>query len=291
MSNKTKKLAAIAVSKSLCKEYSTPEYNRVVYLKNNQEFQINLFNPYDYVIAAKISIDGKEMQNSLVLNPGERVWLERPLGYNDHKFKFETYNVDMNDNDVKKAIANNGEIRIKFYKEDEDARSAYYVWDNSWDFRDNNNYNKHGNEFLDKYNLIYNKSENTWLNTSYPVDYDGPRFKSLGNVATNTALTNNIATMDSYDINTKSNVTKATFNCSDIRETGRIGEGNKSNQKFKKINKQFSYWPFETVFIKLLPESEKQYSGSDLKKVYCCMCGRKLKSNYKFCPYCGTEID
>ena len=49
------KLAKIAINKSLCKEYKNQETNdRVVYLNNNQEFQIQLFNPYTYTIGATI---------------------------------------------------------------------------------------------------------------------------------------------------------------------------------------------------------------------------------------------
>ena len=43
--------------------------------------------------------------------------------------------------------------------------------------------------------------------------------------------------------------------------------------------------------IKILPMSEKPYTASDLQKIYCCECGRKLNTKYKFCPYCGTKIE
>ena len=40
-----KKMAQLAINKSLLKEYSTNEDSRVVYMDNNDEFQIQLFNP------------------------------------------------------------------------------------------------------------------------------------------------------------------------------------------------------------------------------------------------------
>ena len=40
-----KKMAQLAINKSLLKEYSTNEDSRVVYMHNNEEFQIQLFNP------------------------------------------------------------------------------------------------------------------------------------------------------------------------------------------------------------------------------------------------------
>jgi rRNA maturation endonuclease Nob1 len=53
----------------------------------------------------------------------------------------------------------------------------------------------------------------------------------------------------------------------------------------------FESWSFRTETILLLPTSNKPVSDSDLKKIYCCECGRKLQKKYKFCPYCGAKID
>ena len=101
--NNYEKLARIAVDKSLLKEYS--DY-RTVYMDNNTEFQIQLFNPYDYVIGVSFDFNGTHKSSSLlVLKPGERVWLDKS----------------------KKAIKNNGNINIEFYKEK--VSNLYY---SSW---------------------------------------------------------------------------------------------------------------------------------------------------------------
>ena len=71
--------AKIAVNKSLLKEYSSSKYQRVVYLNDGDEFQIQLFNPEHHPIAAKIHLNGEELSDMLVLRPGERIWLERYL--------------------------------------------------------------------------------------------------------------------------------------------------------------------------------------------------------------------
>ena len=76
-----------------------------------------------------------------------------------------------------------------------------------------------------------------------------------------------------------------------ICETGRIEAGSTSNQEFDNVNIDFEYFPFVTEKIKLLPISQKPYTSNDLHKIYCTECGRKLKTNYKFCPYCGSKID
>ena len=111
-----KSMMAIAIAKSICKEYSTSLYSRVVYLENGQEFQIQLFNPNKFTIGAEIFINDEKLSNRIVLKPGERIWLERYLDINK-KFKFSTYEVEANDADVQEAIKDNGTIEVKFYKE------------------------------------------------------------------------------------------------------------------------------------------------------------------------------
>lgn len=61
--------AKIAKNKSLLKEYD----NRTVYLKDGDEFQIQLFNPEIEEIAARITIDGIQLSNDIVIRPGERI--------------------------------------------------------------------------------------------------------------------------------------------------------------------------------------------------------------------------
>ena len=80
-------------------------------------------------------------------------------------------------------------------------------------------------------------------------------------------------------------------NLSNTIETGRISEGGYSSQKFNNVNIDFEYCPFRTEVIKILPVSRKPYNSSDLNKIYCTECGRKLNPKYKFCPYCGTRCN
>ena len=103
-----KDMAKLAMNKSLLKEYSYNNYNRVVFLNDNDEFQIQLFNPKSKKIAAKIYINDVALSNMIVLKPGERVWLERYLD-KAKKFKFSTYEVDSSD-EAQNAIRNNGNI-------------------------------------------------------------------------------------------------------------------------------------------------------------------------------------
>lgn len=91
--------------------------NGKVYLKDSQEFEIELSNPTANCVLAVILVNGKAISESgLVLRPAERVYLDCFLS-DKKKFKFSTYTVD-NTNDASTAIQNNGKVEIHFYKED-----------------------------------------------------------------------------------------------------------------------------------------------------------------------------
>ena len=298
-----KSMMAIAVNKSICKEYSTSSNSRTVYLESGQEFQIQLFNPHKYTIGAKIYINGERIPNTLVLNPGERVWLERFLD-TAKKFKFSTYEVDGNDSDVQEAIKDNGLIKVEFYKE---VRKKSYL-DNkiTWQTYDNTNkldYNKYTNN--------YKWDPNTITVTLNDYKYDVKSNALTGEIL----LCDDLCTTHTYYSKAFSEptasasvdyITTANYSCDctgistsatsisiepETIETGRIDEGSYSNQEFQNVNKDFEYFAFVTEKIKLLPISQKPFTVNDLQKIYCSECGRKLKTQYKFCPYCGNKID
>ena len=253
-----KSMMAIAIAKSICKEYSTSSYPRVVYLENGQEFQIQLFNPHKFTIGAEIFINDEKLSNRIVLKPGERIWLERYLDINK-KFKFSTYEVEANDADVQEAIKDNGTIEVKFYKETK----------GDWT------------------NPVINLTRNTWRNTTaYPplidVFYNTTSSQSTENYYDNSLITSNYCTNCATSTSSTDKL---------ICETGRVEAGSVSNQKFDEVDMDFEYFPFVTEKIKLLPISQKPYTVNDLHKIYCTECGRKLKTNYKFCPFCGSKID
>lgn len=298
-----KSMMAIAVNKSICKEYSTSSNPRTVYLESGQEFQIQLFNPHKYTIGAKIYINGERIPNILVLNPGERIWLERFLD-TAKKFKFSTYEVDGNDSDVKEAIKDNGLIKVEFYKE---VRKKSCL-DNkiTWQTYDNTNkldYNKYKNNY---------KWDNGALNaTLNDYTYDTKSTALTGEILCSDDLCTTHAYYSkafSEPIATASigSITMANYSCDctgistsatsisiepETIETGRIDEGSHSNQEFQDVNKDFEYFAFVTEKVKLLPVSQKPFTANDLQKIYCSECGRKLNTKYKFCPYCGTRVE
>ena len=279
---KTENVAKVAVNKSLLKEY-TNNGERIVYLDNNTEFQIQIFNPYSYVIGVSFEFNDEYNYNQplLVVRPGERIWLDRYLN-NESKLLFSTYEVG-NSKEVKEAIKNNGKLTIKFFKEK--TYSNFYIpiscsENNIYYYR--NNLNKLYNSTCYDNNCSANSS--TTLNYCDTVCTTANTAETLGisSFSTTSATSATSATYDNYDyqpIKAKGKI-----------ETGRIEEGSHSNQKFQNVYKDFESWPFRTEIIKLLPKSQKPIYKNDLTKHYCTNCGRKINTKFKFCPYCGAKI-
>ena len=274
------KLAKLAINKSLLKEYSNSSNDRIVYMKDNTEFQIQLFNPYSYVIGAKFKFNNKEIKNTLVLRPGERIWLDRYLD-DKSKLLFSTYEVG-NSTEVKKAIENNGNVVIEFYNERE-----FYRWDSE----------DYGTISISSGITTTQEPISIWTSNKL-VDVSPLDSLDSGIRYSNTcAYTNANYSCSSSPVLTASsssasstNIKVGTNSCVNKNiETGRIEKGSYSNQKFKNVDMEFSYFPFKTELIKILPESMKQINSNDLQKRYCHNCGRRLKDKFKFCPFCGTK--
>lgn len=103
--------AFITINKSRRRVYS----GNSIFLPNNSDFEIELFNPTQGKIGVEFSFNGTPIESMLILNPGQRVFLERYLTENK-KFNFSTYDVE-NTNEVKEAIAKNGDVEIRFFRE------------------------------------------------------------------------------------------------------------------------------------------------------------------------------
>lgn len=227
-----------------------------VYLKDGDEFEIELFNPTNNKIKARITVNNTSIGPDVVLRPGERLFLERYTS-NSHKFVFLTYNVNGTNVEVKRAIENNGDVKIEFYKEQE-----YYNGTITYTYYP---YNTGG---------IYWSSPNVFYTCNGPVSGTYTLTSASGTV-TNGVL-NEI-------------ITPNTTSSPNIIETGRVERGSISEQNFTEDNSNFSYSPTWTVDWKILPMSQKVLEKKDLV-VYCSGCGRKKRSNENFCPSCGRKF-
>ena len=299
--NNNDKLAKIAVNKSLLKEYSNSSNERIVYMHDGTEFQIQIFNPYSYVIGVSFKFNNNsESSQLLVLRPGERVWLDRYLD-NESRLLFSTYEVGASE-EVKKAIKDNGNLQIKFYKEREKNYWNNHIYVNQpiinaepykhidvW-YSNNlgssyclNNENDNVRCFSSEVNTLGAASSvNFCQSADTALNIDG----SITGAASTATYTATSAITDAYE---KSTPISAKVRSKKSIETGRIEEGSHSNQRFNNVYKDFETWPFKTEYIKILPFSQKQVNANDISKRYCYNCGRKLNQKYNFCPFCGAK--
>lgn len=74
-------------------------------------------------------------------------------------------------------------------------------------------------------------------------------------------------------------------------ETGRVGKGSDSSQKFMEVNEEFETFGFYNFAWRIRPESVRPKTVEDLKK-YCTECGARIrKATFKYCPHCGNKIE
>ena len=299
--SKTVPTANIAVNKSRIKVYNTEGEMPTYYLQSGQEFQIEIFNPTTEVVLAKITLNNKALsQGGLVLNPGQRVFLDRYLDV-AKKFLFDTYEV-ANTNEVKKAIENNGDVKVEFFRE----RVQQYLG-SSLTLQGSGTYGgSFGNPTLvsNTGGYVHNINGSTCTTGNATFTSTSANIGNLSNTSgvANTAFYNSSVTMDSFNASDvtysqrtepvkKSKLrTLSSMVRSKSIETGRVEQGSSSDQTFKTVNKDFEYFAFHTVEYKLLPVSQKINTVEDLKvKVYCTNCGAKLGKGHKFCSSCGTK--
>jgi hypothetical protein len=271
--------ANIAVNKSRIKLYDKNVEVPTYYLKKGQEFQIELANMTTDVVLAKITLNGKPLsQGGLVLNPGQRVFLDRYLDV-AKKFLFDTYEVS-NTQEVKDAIRDNGDIKVEFYRENVNpyqAPTTINLLDHTYrpDIIRYNTYTTNG--FYASQPLFGQPSDNTTLTNSLGLRTSS----SSGQNLTSSLFRENFS--KSVDNSPLRGVSKSL-------ETGRIEKGSDSNQELNSVNKTFYYLPFHTVTYKLLPISQKINTLEDINvKRYCTSCGAKVGKTDRFCGQCGAK--
>jgi len=259
----------ITVNKSRLKRYTSINEMPTYFLRNQSEFQIEIFNPTDNVVMAKIKLNDKSIsQGGLVIKPGERVFLERYLN-NPTKFLFETYEVE-NSNEVISAIKNNGGIKVEFYEELIYTNLLPNYQDLRFNLFDASSNNTAGN-----YNTLGSTTNAVTTTTPYAT------------TTSNSSIFSTNSFTDNQSLNRAINVGTSSM----AIETGRVQSGGFSEQKMVKVNKNFSYVPFYSVEYKLLPISQKINTVKDLNvKVYCKNCGKKAGKTDRFCGSCGFKL-
>jgi len=246
--------AWIAIQKNRQKTYKESS-EETIYLKDGQEFQIELYNPTQSPVLAKIRLNGNYISDrGLILDPGQRWFLDRHID-SDRKLLFDTYEVENTETNTK-AIAKNGLVVVEFYSE-------IVLTSTNW-----------GNT--------------TWI-------YPQTTWTTLGNNTFYTSDTNSSAVGEakaffSANSTNTSNFSGSLTSSSSSIETGRVKEGRKSDQSFAEGSGNFSSFYSWSDSIKILPLSRKPVSSDELRS-YCTECGTRVKKqSWKFCPNCGSKF-
>ena len=245
------------------------QFGQNVYLKNGSEFEIELYNPSRQTVLSKIKINGELINGGgIILRPGERVFLERYIDV-PNKFKFETYTVDTT-NETMNAIANNGDVEILFYEEQEIVTLGLNNPTITYRSYNNDNYNTPiGNNFYTTNGIDFSNTNNSSISLTS---------MSLSNNTTPRSLKYEKREQPERRLKSKS------------IETGRVEKGSSSDQSFTTVSKNFNSWTVSTSVWKILPESQKPIEKRDLIEK-CPKCSTKVKkSSWKFCPECGSEL-
>lgn len=232
-----------------------------IYLEDGQEFELELHNPTKSVYLAKILINGSHIsQRGIILNPGQRVFLERFIDDN-RKLVYQTYEVEDTE-EAKEAISENGKISVQFFEESKIIPS-------------------------------FGGSTITWK--TYPSTYTyttqnvnlGDYFTTNGSGFTTNG---NIGNINMSSIGNSGTTTTATYNAGSI-ETGRVQQGEESDQSFEDGFGTFNAWASHTSSYQILPISQLPVEVSDMRN-YCSGCGTRIrKSTWKFCPNCGESLE
>lgn len=269
--------AWIAVNKNRVRHYRSETDKRartgnegVTWLEDLTEFQIELFNPTQHTVLAKIKVNGKSIgKGGLVLRPGERTFLERFLG-KKKKFKFTSYDVEDTD-EVRMAITNNGLVEVKWYKEVE-------LPGPTWGITNTGNTG------------TWTSGTHDWgCGSSVPcsnltIQPSGITYTSNTSGTFLGATTSNTAQY--------SGVIVPPVVCSSAPETmktGRVEEGSKSAQNFMQVDSTFEAALLAFDRIRVLPIENMAYTTDEAVRNYCTECGRRLKKNWNFCAGCGCE--
>jgi hypothetical protein len=226
-----------------------------VFLNNEEEFEIELFNPLTVSVLADIKLNGQSISKTgLVIKPGQRVYLDCFID-DRKKFKFSTYEIEDNLESIN-ATQNNGLLEVFFYKED-------VITLDNWQRRfDRIIVEKH-----------YPYNPYPWYNQPWynPNVYYGTTIGTSG-ISTNTALyssNNNIDCSYTSNVDLSNLNIDGTINLTPINsiETGRVEKGEKSKQKFTEVDIEFEKNYIASTIIQILPESRKPAEVKDIKEI------------------------
>ena len=269
-------------------------YDNKVYLKDGTQFEIELWNPKTTRVLASISIDGKDIsEKGLVLNPGQRVSIERWVDdKSPRKFKFSTYTVE-NTKEAKNAISNNGRVKIAFYDE---VLKNFYPNGSTFGSIITNTPSWNGNQFTTHpYQYDYSVPLNGSINIGNSLPFGGTTVSDSFTLNSSNSSFYSNASYTSAGVRGVAGSPGPEGVVGDISEktieTGMVGQGDHSNQSFIETTGDFNTWASKTWEWQILPESTKPMEAEKIRS-YCTDCGTRVRAtSWKYCPSCGEKLD
>lgn len=277
-------------------------YNEnTIFLNNGNEFQIRLFNPLSEKIGIKIGLNEKYSESFLILNPGQDVTLDRFID-DQKKMLFETYLYDSSNESARKAVVNNGNVTVQFFKE-KHIQPTFQSFSGQFfglTGCTTNTRTIYGGSFGNT-DVIYlndnitNGTLNlTNINGNVGMGCQNPKSTLSVNSCTSTNLTTDNSTYTSgvdMNLDFKSQPrSKSILSKSLKKETGRVEKGTKSDQNLIKVEVEFESNYFYEIVYNLKPVSEKVEVNYDIRE-YCEKCNYRIRNNkYNFCPKCGNKL-
>jgi len=241
-----------------------------VFLEDNEEFEIELFNPLTVSVLADIKLNGQSISKTgLVVKPGQRVYLDCFID-DKKKFIFKTYEIDGSQESLD-ATLNNGLLEVFFYKEDVITLDN---WQRKFDriiVEKHYPYNPY--PWRNPYTVLYGTSP-TINGTCVTTNLSNA---IIGTTTTNTYSSNNMINCSyTSDVIVPYGGTTVNNLFSNSLETGRVEKGEKSKQKFTEVDMEFEKHYISSTIIQILPESRKPAEINEVSKSKKIM--EKLKS-------------
>ncbi len=242
--------------------------NGKVYLKDKEEFQIEIFNPLTDCVLADIKLNGNTIsQGGLVIRPGERFYLDCFVD-DKKKFVFNTYEVE-DSLSTKIAISKNGMLEVFFYKENVVSLSN---WRSRFDrVIVEKYYPVHYPHYQPYWYGVPNVYCGTTITTTGGLNnttIGGVYGGALNGTTTNTAYYSqpiNSTYTTGLNLTGLNNTTTSSYTSKSI-ETGRVEKGRASSQKFDEVDMDFEKFHISSIVLQLLPESVKPVDTKELKK-------------------------
>ena len=233
-----------------------------IYLQNDEQFKIELYNPLKKCVLADIRLNSQSISKTgLVIKPGQRVYLDCFID-DRKKFIFQTYDIEMSD-ETQEAIQNNGLMEVFFYKEEAVSLKNWSEKLREVVVRE------YYPIYVDRYPYWYNRPYEVWCGST---TIGTSNTLSFGRTTTNTVFNSTSGALnltggansasytsgvDLSNLNISNCFSSNSIPVAGSLETGRIEKGQKSNQQFSEVDMDFEKNYIHHIVYQLLPESRK----------------------------------